>query len=111
MLRPGRGSGALAAVRGRCGRSSAGGIQEITGADPSSWARIRGRCGDLSAGRVREITGAAASSWARIRGRGGRPWPLREIQRRQGLGDHRSRSFVLGADPAPWRPSAAVGEI
>ena len=46
-----------------------------------------------------------ASPWARIRCPGGRPWPLREIQRRRDPGDHRSRSFVLGADPWPLRRS------
>ena len=78
LLRPGRGSVAVGAVRGRCGRSSAGRVREITGADPSPWVRIRRH--------------------------GGRPWPWGRSERRQGPGDHRSRSFVLGADPAPWRP-------
>ena len=76
ILRPGRGSVAVAAVRGRCG--------------------------DLSAGRVREITGADPSSWVRIRRPGGRPRPWGRSERRRDPGDLRSSCFVLGADPRPW---------
>ncbi len=58
--------------------------------------------GDLSAGRDPGDLRAAASSWVRIRGRGG------DLSAGRDLGDLRSYCFALGAEPAPWRPTATA---